>query len=87
MTSLNAQVEGHEQDAVDRERERQGSTEGFPCQSQRQVANNAPNGATVATDDSVEGLESRFGRLVVEKGRSRYVNNSFWASLNNEVGI
>jgi hypothetical protein len=22
---------------------------------------------------------------VVEKGRSRYINNSFWASLNNEV--
>jgi|TARA_R110002003_G_scaffold250_2_gene17723 hypothetical protein len=36
-------------------------------------------------DDSVEGLENRFGRLVVEKGRSRYINNSFWASLNNEA--
>jgi len=33
----------------------------------------------------VEGLETRFGRLVVDQGRSRYINNSFWASLNNEV--
>jgi hypothetical protein len=36
-------------------------------------------------DNSVEGLETRFGRLVVDQGRSRYINNSFWASLNNEV--
>ncbi|KNG45191.1 hypothetical protein TW65_08029 [Stemphylium lycopersici] len=85
VTSLNAQVEGHEQDAVDRERERQGSTEGPQCQIQKHVAKNAQNGATVVADDSVEGLENRFGRLVVEKGRSRYINNSFWASLNNEV--
>jgi hypothetical protein len=31
------------------------------------------------------GLENRFGRLVVEEGRSRYINPSFWASLSNEV--
>ena len=30
-------------------------------------------------------LENRFGRLVIHEGRSRYVNNSFWASLSNEV--
>jgi hypothetical protein len=30
-------------------------------------------------------LENRFGRLVVNDGKSRYVNNSFWASLSNEV--
>jgi hypothetical protein len=41
--------------------------------------------ASVVVDNSVEGLENRFGRLVIEKGRSRYINNSFWASLNNEV--
>lgn len=30
-------------------------------------------------------LEQRFGRLVVNEGRSRYINNSFWANLSNEV--
>jgi len=30
-------------------------------------------------------LEKDFGRLVVEEGRSRYVSNSFWASLSDEV--
>ncbi|WPG98895.1 Bikaverin cluster transcription factor bik5 [Acrodontium crateriforme] len=30
-------------------------------------------------------FEQRFGRLVINEGRSRYVNNSFWASLSNEV--
>jgi len=32
------------------------------------------------------GLENRFGRLVVEEGRSRYINASFWANLSDEVG-
>jgi hypothetical protein len=31
------------------------------------------------------GLENRFGRLVVEEGRSRYINPSFWANLSMEV--
>jgi hypothetical protein len=31
------------------------------------------------------GLENRFGRLVVDEGRSRYINPSFWANLSNEV--
>ncbi|KAK5134016.1 hypothetical protein LTR08_007021 [Meristemomyces frigidus] len=30
-------------------------------------------------------LENRFGRLVVNEGKSRYINNSFWANLSNEV--
>ncbi|GAB7363169.1 hypothetical protein MBLNU230_g3453t1 [Neophaeotheca triangularis] len=30
-------------------------------------------------------FENRFGRLVVNEGRSRYVNTTFWASLSNEV--
>jgi hypothetical protein len=78
VSSLNAQVEEHEQEAADREKERQSSTTEEPCAY-------ANKGASVAVDNSVEGLENRFGRLVVEKGRSRYINNSFWASLNNEV--
>lgn len=36
-------------------------------------------------DKTVAGLETRFGRLVVDEGRSRYINSSFWASLSNEV--
>lgn len=34
---------------------------------------------------STTGLENRFGRLVVDEGRSRYINPSFWANLSNEV--
>ncbi|KAK5165795.1 uncharacterized protein LTR77_008718 [Saxophila tyrrhenica] len=30
-------------------------------------------------------FETRFGRLVVNEGKSRYINNSFWANLSNEV--
>lgn len=30
-------------------------------------------------------FENRFGRLVVNEGKSRYINNSFWANLSTEV--
>jgi hypothetical protein len=79
VQSLNAQVEEHEQEAADRNQDQarsvEGSSTGCPGQGS----------PSVAQDNSVEGLESRFGRLVVDQGRSRYINNSFWASLNNEV--
>lgn len=77
VQTLNAQVEEHEQEAADRER-RGSSADCCP----RGPGNDSPS---VAVDNSVEGLETRFGRLVVDQGRSRYINNSFWASLNNEV--
>lgn len=76
VSSLNAQVEEHEQEAVDRDKERRSSTSDQGC---------SRHSPSVAADNSVDGLETRFGRLVVEKGRSRYINSSFWASLNNEV--
>lgn len=38
-----------------------------------------------AAKDPLGGLDQRFGRLVVDEGRSRYISNSFWANLNNEV--
>jgi Fungal Zn(2)-Cys(6) binuclear cluster domain len=38
-----------------------------------------------AAKQPTTGLENRFGRLVVEEGRSRYINPSFWANLSNEV--
>lgn len=84
VQTLNAQVEEHEQEAAERERDnnsRQGSVS-ENCFAGNGASRNSPS---VVVDNSVEGLESRFGRLVVEKGRSRYINNSFWASLNNEV--
>jgi hypothetical protein len=81
VQSLNAQVEEHEQEAADRNQEQARSSEGTPdaCPF------SGRGSPSVAQDNSVEGLESRFGRLVVDQGRSRYINNSFWASLNNEV--
>lgn len=89
VSSLNAQVEEHEQEAAEREKERQGSTGDDNCPfaalATQKDNGNASTSPSVAVDNSVEGLENRFGRLVVEKGRSRYINNSFWASLNNEV--
>jgi hypothetical protein len=85
VSSLNAQVEEHEQEAAERETRTNIGDSACPY-SNGQTNPNAPaNPRAVAVDDTVEGLESRFGRLVVENGRSRYINNSFWASLNNEV--
>jgi hypothetical protein len=81
VQSLNAQVEEHEQEAADRNQDQPRSVDG----SSSGCPNQARQSPSVAQDNSVEGLESRFGRLVVDQGRSRYINNSFWASLNNEV--
>jgi hypothetical protein len=89
VQSLNAQVEEHEQQ--DAEREKNGTAvSGCPNGSAGVEQGGCPSGrdlegASVVVDNSVEGLETRFGRLVVDQGRSRYINNSFWASLNNEV--
>lgn len=33
----------------------------------------------------MSSLDNNFGRLVLDEGKSRYVNNSFWANLSNEV--
>lgn len=79
VQSLNAQVEEHEAEAAERDRNRAGSGDESQCPFEKQES------ASVVVDNSVEGLETRFGRLVVDQGRSRYINNSFWASLNNEV--
>ncbi|KAL6161849.1 hypothetical protein ACJBU6_00947 [Exserohilum turcicum] len=86
VISLNAQVEGHEHDAADRDKQRQSSA-GLDNRLYHKTAAGptAQDGDHGAINDNVDGLESRFGRLVIEKGRSRYINNSFWASLNNEV--
>ncbi|KAH9860864.1 hypothetical protein IAQ61_010598 [Plenodomus lingam] len=78
VSSLNAQVEEHEQEVANREKVQNGSVTEENCRF-----SNGNQGVTA--DKSVVDLENRFGRLVVEKGKSRYINNSFWASLNNEV--
>ena len=88
VTSLNAQVEGHEQEAAERQKERTGSAvqEECPFESTLPVpTHDSATAATGPTDNNIQSLEHRFGRLVVENGRSRYINNSFWANLNTEV--
>lgn len=89
VQSLNAQVEEHEQQDAEREKN-EGARSSGPGSGSGDGGGGCPNGsdkegASVVVDNSVEGLETRFGRLVVDQGRSRYINNSFWASLNNEV--
>ena len=87
VQNLNAQVEEHEHEAAERERDngsRQGAVNEY-CFNSTSGSGSSKDSPSVAVDNSVEGLESRFGRLVIENGRSRYINNSFWASLNNEV--
>jgi len=58
-------------------RETSGRTQGIPLGCIREQK--AP------TDTA--GLEKEMGRLVVGDGRSRYVSNSFWASLTSEVCV
>ena len=36
---------------------------------------------------TVSGLEREAGRLLFEKGESRYVNEGFWASVDYEVRL
>lgn len=85
VQSLNAQVEEHEQQDAERERSGSACPNGTAAADEGGCPNGSDRGASVVVDNSVEGLETRFGRLVVDQGRSRYINNSFWASLNNEV--
>lgn len=82
VQSLNAQVEEETQihSGDDGNKSKNGSTGNREGGCPRGM-----DSPTVAMDTTVEGLESRFGRLVVDQGRSRYINNSFWASLNSEV--
>jgi len=38
-----------------------------------------------ANGDAMDNLTQRFGTLLVNKGRSRYINPGFWSHLNSEV--
>lgn len=42
-------------------------------------------GPSGTNDQRRDSLTNGFGRLVVSEGRSRYINNRYWASLSNEV--
>ena len=44
-----------------------------------------PNQTRGIEESSHGDFENRFGRLVINEGKSRYINNSFWANLSNEV--
>lgn len=85
VQSLNAQVEEHELQDAEREKNAGACPNGSGGDDASCPNGSDKDGRNVAVDNSVEGLETRFGRLVVDQGRSRYINNSFWASLNNEV--
>ncbi|KAF2198247.1 hypothetical protein GQ43DRAFT_483469 [Delitschia confertaspora ATCC 74209] len=76
VQSLNAQVE--EEHAEPKSWQSSTVTGDFECPEKK-------NTPSAAVNNSIEGLETRFGRLVVDQGRSRYIKNNFWASLNNEV--
>lgn len=85
VSSLNAQVEEHEHDAAEQTRStRQGSAQG-PQQSPHHTGPDNNDGLNVGSNMSVDALGTRSDRLVVENGKSRYITNGLWMSLNNEV--
>lgn len=55
-----------------------------PGQPHRTVSETS-GGITLTPELNVPGLGNKFGRLVVNEGKSRYINSSFWANLNAEV--
>lgn len=73
------------------------ASDNAPKQSNREAVSDQPRSIhpnnedpfgenTNRLDANINGqLESRFGRLVINEGKSRYINNSFWANLSNEV--
>lgn len=44
-----------------------------------------PNSQQSIHETTQGDFEHRFGRLIINEGKSRYINNSFWASLSGEV--
>lgn len=64
---------------------RQGELKRRWTASQTEDAESKPQARWVDDGSSKGHFEHRFGRLVVKEGRSRYINNSFWANLSNEV--
>jgi len=76
--SLGVQVDDEEGEPSGNDKE--GSSSGA------QVKHEPGTDTEVIGDVNTSSLSESFGRLVIdEKGRSRYVNNRFWAALSNEV--
>ncbi|KAK4504211.1 hypothetical protein PRZ48_005127 [Zasmidium cellare] len=100
VKGMGVEVPGKENDAHedDSEQRRRSTSGGEPVNGQSNT--NGVNGTSEASKNAdqehqrktrwVEAhtngrFENKFGRLVVNEGRSRYINNSFWANLSNEV--
>jgi hypothetical protein len=43
------------------------------------------NGDADPTRNNSTIIDKQLGRLVINEGRSRYVSNTFWASMGDEV--
>jgi len=71
---------------VDDEEGEPSSNDKSGSSSGAQVKHEPGTDTEVIGDVNTSSLNESFGRLVIdEKGRSRYVNNRFWAALSNEV--
>lgn len=72
---------GNEEAAVDRDSRTspQSAVTQDPFQYQPQPQPQSPDASATAE------MQNDFSRLVVNEGKSRYVNNRFWATLSNEV--
>ena len=74
-------------DAMDAEKDTNGANEGEKRKSWAERFYDVDHqDKTRWVEDQQQGrFENRFGRLIVNEGKSRYINNSFWANLSNEV--
>ncbi|KAM3425652.1 hypothetical protein BST61_g7597 [Cercospora zeina] len=93
VKGLGAEVPGSEAKSKDDEKhkDRRGggaeySVEGCTTSTATKDAEEDFRNKTKWVEEQQKGrFETRFGRLVVNEGKSRYINNSFWANLSNEV--
>jgi len=101
VKGLGAEVPGSEKesekDTSDREvRERAGSSDASivvskavggtdDVQDRRTPEEDSQSQTKYMEEQQQARFETRFGRLIINEGRSRYINNSFWANLSNEV--
>ncbi|KAE8134088.1 fungal-specific transcription factor domain-containing protein [Aspergillus pseudotamarii] len=65
--------------------QRSGSVTIAECPGSAEPPNAEPDGCPFDPKRKPRNLEHEFGRLVIEEGRSRYVNNRLWASLGDEI--
>ncbi|EMC99905.1 hypothetical protein BAUCODRAFT_63686, partial [Baudoinia panamericana UAMH 10762] len=63
----------------------QDSVDSSPGAVAKMTTDNNGSKARAIEEQQQRRFENKFGRLVINEGKSRYVNNSFWANLSNEV--